>query len=931
MSCRSIAQVVRSIAIRMCVCAGMLAGVVGGTAGACWPAASAFAQGAENSRAVQGQQLWTPTQQVPAQVLAGREWIRARQSHNTMLDVASMRVLLGNAPMEFGGAPGLRIVLPDPDGNMREFDVFASPMMEAGLAAQYPMFKTYSGQGVQDPTATVRIDLTALGFRAQILGEERNWAIDPLTFEDTVHLGVYDLHDLPRPQQPFVCHVQDDGVQDVLPNPFDTRTLGTQLRTYRIAVAATQSYTSFYGGNAANALSGIVTTINRMNQICERDFAVRYTLVANNNLLIYATTSPYTDGNLSVMLGENQTNLTSVIGTANYDIGHVFCALNVGGLAARPSACSSGNKARGGTGLTNPTGDFWTIQYVSHEVGHQMGARHSFNAGDGASGVCEPNRSASAAYEPGSGSTIMSYRGLCGAANNLPATDAMFNQGAYEDIRGHITGAGNCAVQTATGNTLPVISGLTNRTIPKGTAFSVSATATDANGDALTYSWEQRSLGAAQPITGVGSEDNGASPLFRVFAPSTSNTRFLPRYEDVLDGSLTLGERYPALARTMVMRLIVRDNRAGGGGTVFGDSTFTINGTAGPFALTSFNATGQNVTAGPATVTWNVAGTNASPINTANVRLTMSTDNGVTWPIELAASTPNDGTENVTIPTIPLSGQVRLRIEAIGNVYYDVTDVVVGVVCPVVPNVTTTNECSRVVVRWGLVSGATGYRVFRALASSPEATTQVASLSSTTTVFNDVSAVANTNYVYYVRLTGTPCTGGGPLGTGVAGTRLGAPILTGQPSDLAAAVGSTAVLSVASPNGVSFQWRRNLVNLNDGTNVSGATTPTLTLSALQASDAGSYTCLVTSACSSAASNAATLTVTAAGCDSIDFNQDGLFPDDQDLIDFLAVLAGGDCSTDPMPGCSDIDFNNDGLFPDDSDLVIFLQVLAGQPC
>jgi hypothetical protein len=874
----------------------------------------------------QGQSLWRTLAQLPPAVEQGREWIRARRSAFVTLDLAGVRTLLAQAPQQFGDAEPLLLALPNPDGEFSFFAVSESTMIEPGLAANFPWIKTYAGQGLDDPTATIHIDLTTLGFRAQVLGAERNWAIDPVTFEDTTHYGVYDLSDLPRPRDTFVCHNQDDNAPPVDDNPFATNALGTQLRSYRLAVATTPSYSTFYANNAANTLSGIVTTVNRMNQIYERDLSVRYVLVANNNLLIYSGTSPYSDGDLGTMLGENQSNITSVIGTANFDIGHVFSGLNLGGLAARPSACSASNKARAGTGLSNPTGDFWTIQYVSHEVGHQMNANHSFNANDG--GVCLNNRAASAAYEPGSGSTIMSYRGLCGASNNLPATDAMFNQGSYAEIRSFIIGGGNCAALTNTGNTLPVITGLTARQIPKGTAFFASATATDANSDTLTYSWEQRSLGAAQSLL---DPDNGASPLFRVFLPSASNTRFFPRYEDIIDGSLSTGEQYPTVGRSMVLRLLVRDNRAGGGGTSFADVTYTISNTAGPFAITSNNAAGQNFAAGSATITWNVAGTNAAPINTSNVRIRLSIDNGSTWPYDLALSTPNDGSETVTLPAVTSSNNARVRIDAIGNVYYDVTDARVSIACPAPPVVTAANECSRVLLSWDAVPGATGYRVLRALASSPAATTQIASLNSNALSFADTGAVAGVNYVYQVRITGALCTAGGPLSAQVVGRRTPVPTITTQPVSSTVNEGATVSFTVAATDAATFAWQRNAAPLTNGGGIAGADTPTLQLTNVQASQAGTYTCIVTNPCGSRTSAQATLEVIVSACDDIDFNNDALFPDDADLIDFLNVLAGGACSTDPTPGCNDIDFNNDGLFPDDSDLVTFLQVLAGQPC
>ncbi len=65
-----------------------------------------------------------------------------------------------------------------------------------------------------------------------------------------------------------------------------------------------------------------------------------------------------------------------------------------------------------------------------------------------------------------------------------------------------------------------------------------------------------------------------------------------------------------------------------------------------------------------------------------------------------------------------------------------------------------------------------------------------------------------------------------------------------------------------------------------------------------------------------------------GCDAIDFNQDGLYPDTADIDDFLSVFSGGPCSTGT---CSDIDFNNDSLFPDTADIDALLSVFSGGPC
>ncbi len=766
-----------------------------------------------------------------------------------------------------------------------------------------------------------------------MLGAESSFSIDPATFGNTTHYSVYDISRLVR-MGDWKCHVIEQALP-VEENPFEDRQTGGTLRIYDLAVAAVPSYTNFHGGTPALAQAAIVTMVNRLNQIYEREFACRFQLVANNQNLMYTTANPgpYTDGDLGAMLGENQTNINSVIGSGNYDIGHVVSAQNLGGLAQLNAVCGSG-KARGGTGVNPPLGDFFTVKYVGHEIGHQFGASHSFNADDSAgNNTCLPNRSSNNAYEPGSGSTIMGYQGLCGSSNNLSNWDTMFNQGAYMQVVARITGGGNCGTNSNTANNLPTITPLTTFTIPIGTAFTATGIATDADGDALTYSWEQRNLGAAQPAIGTGSTDNGSSPLFRVFAPSTSNTRTFPRLVDVLDGTPNIGEQYPTVARTLSLRLTVRDNRAGFGAVRVADINYTVNASGGPFVINVFNTGGSVPGNGTTAVTWNVANTNASPFNATSVRILLSIDGGTTFPYVLSASTPNDGSENVTIPTVT-TNQARIRVEPTNNVFFDINNANFAINCPSVQDVLATDStsCNFVRVTWTAVPGATGYRIQRGPVGGSFA--EIASVSGQfTTQFDDTTAVPGTQYNYAVRLNSAQCTLGGPQSAQNAGQRAATTAITSNPVPQSVSLGGTATFNVlANGTGLAYQWQRNSINLNADPRFSGLNGSTLQINSVQAGDAGNYRCVVTGLCgASATSGAAALSIaTGPTCDLVDFNNDGAAFDPTDIEAFLSVFAEGPCL--PLGAmCNDIDFNNDTSTFDPCDIESFLLVFSEGPC
>ena len=681
------------------------------------------------------------------------------------LNVAGLRAALATAPLE-SQAKGRALVLelPLPNGTNGRFRVVEAPVMAPALAAQFPDIKTYVGVGVDDSNASVRLDLTPRGFHAQVLSATTGtFYIDPTTYTTTQRYLSFWKRDMPG--RSFECDVIDNAArQDAAASRAGSalRTNGPVLRTYRLAMAATGEYTAFHsqglpaGSTAAQkiaaAQAAIVTSVNRVVGVYEKELAVRLVLVANNSTLVYAdpATDPYTNANTSnALLAENQTNVDALIGSANYDVGHVFSTAS-GGVAGLGVVCRTGQKARGTTGTSSPIGDAFDIDYVAHELGHQFGGSHTFN---GNAGSCAgANRSAAYAYEPGSGTTIMAYAGICGAANNLqPNSDPYFHVASYEQILTYLATT-SCGVTTATGNAPPLVTLPANgKVLPISTPFKLTANAFDPDNDALTYCWEEYDLGATGSPT-TAQTANATIPIFRTFNPTASGTRYFPRLPSLVNNTTVLGERLPTVTRALKFRVTVRDQNNGSQGIIGGVNssdivTLSSTSTAGPFLVTAPNATGISWAGGSSqAITWDVAGTTGNGVNCATINLRLSTDGGLTYPTLLLSGTANDGTETVTLPNVATT-TARLMVEAADNYFFDISDnnfaITTGTACaaptnPAVTNITRTSAS----LSFG-ASGAASYTI----RTEPATTTQTV----TGTTASLTGLTAGTTYTVYIQ------------------------------------------------------------------------------------------------------------------------------------------------------------------------------------
>ncbi len=597
------------------------------------------------------------------------------------IDFSALKSELLKAGKSYATAKEFFLPTPEKDG-MLKFKIWETPCMALELASRYPNIRTYTAELVGNRFVTAKIDITENGFHALVFDGTRTYVVEPISRTNLNYYGFYYKKEMEAINMPTCQNSNEENnwMGEIIPAPNTVnRTNGTQLKTYRLALACTYEYSMAVAGPSPTkptVLSEMVTIINRVNGVYEREIAVHLELISNTDDLIYLTSSdPYSNSNGFAMLGQNISNINFVIGSSNYDIGHVF-STGGGGVAYLGCVCGS-DKAGGVTGLPSPFGDVFAIDYVAHEMGHQFGANHTFNSSIYS---CSGNGNTATAFEPGSGSTIMAYAGICGADNLQSNSDAYFHIASLKEISTFITsGTGaTCPVLTSSGNTPNTIDPISPKTftIPTFTPFELTApNVSDATADTLLYCWEEYDLGG---FGSAWSSSNNAMPFFRTFMPVFSPTRVFPKIDKILEGNYDyLGERLPKNARNLNFVLTVRDIYAG-----YGAFNSTDDGDTVKIAVVShpdtFRVTSQTtpvtwMVGSSQTVTWDVAGTDAYGINATNVDIYLSLDSAATFPVLLASSVPNTGSATITVPgTIPNTTKARVKVKGSGNIFFQI-------------------------------------------------------------------------------------------------------------------------------------------------------------------------------------------------------------------------------------------------------------------
>lgn len=671
------------------------------------------------------------------------------------LNEAGLRTALaGTARQDERGSAAVTIAIPLPNGTVERFTLRETQVMSPALAAANPTFKTYEGEGTTHRQYIIRMSLSSLGLEALIWGVDNDAVYVARTKTAsgaTLYQSYYarDARKVGAVSQPGADHhcgtltttdkpalpglkVGSKGLRVGAANARQIST-GTTTRVFRIAIATTGEWTRNAGKYAdspndlaavrTNALAVVVSAVNRVNGIYERELASRFMLVnpdvngPDNIIFDDPGTDPYDNTDKGTQLVINQTTIDDKVKTANYDVGHLF-GTGGGGVALSPSLCASGVKARGYSARGTQTGDPFVVDYFAHELGHQFGMDHTYNVSD-EDGACT-TRAAEEAYEVASGSTIMSYVGICNAGRNLQEYNDFalpsFHISSITKATAYLaTDASGCGTTAGTVNTIPTVSAGSSYVIPRLTPFTLTATGADADaGDAanLSYSWEEFDLAPANGATGFRGSPSGVydidadgvqRPILRAYSPVKTPQRTFPSPVFILNPqnnatpgdnqpglfytgnhptgypgatcptgqTCIIGERLPAIARTMNFRVSVRDLR---GGVTDAGMTVSVINTPGAFRLTSFDNATAVAGNSQQTVTWNVVGTDQAPISCANVTIKLSTDGGLTFPTTLLASTPNDGSEGIVLPNDVTTSTARLRIEAVGNIFFDISN-----------------------------------------------------------------------------------------------------------------------------------------------------------------------------------------------------------------------------------------------------------------
>ncbi len=636
-----------------------------------------------------GRELWTKT--TKESLSKTQKVIRKTEPIKSTfykLDINGLKRILQNAPKrkEFTGVSNIIVSFPNADGSLETYRILEASVMHPTLQAKHPNIRSYVGQSIDNPSIIIRFSITPQGLHTMTLSSNKGTQfIDPYT-KDSKSYIVYKKRDLPALDETFVCGFTDEtDYSERTDNGFVAARNANDgiLRTFELALGCSIEYTDFHGGAVNDALTAMGITITRVSGIYERDLSVKLQLIANNNLLISTTGNSLFSNNPS--LSSITPDINAIVNVSDYHIGHVFTT-GSGGSAFLGIVCTA-DKGAGTTGLSNPVGDTFDVDYVAHEMGHQFGAPHTWNGDTGNCTVGQ--RTASNAYEPGSGSTIMAYAGICSPQNVQSNSDAYFHQKSLEMIWANITtGNSQCGAQTPNGNAAPNAMAGTDYTIPISTPYKLTGSSTDTETTSThTFTWEQWDLGPS----GIPTETTATGPLVRTFEGTTDPVRYIPRLSDLLNsgGGSTTWEKLVSISRAINYQLTVRDNGMSSGQTDSDGMIVTTDVAAGPFTVTSQATSGISWPVGSTqTVTWNKANTDIGLVNTPTVNIKLSIDAGLTFPITLASGVPNNGSYEISSVPNNIGPYCRIMVEGVNNIFFNINTVDFAV------GYTVTNTCT---------------------------------------------------------------------------------------------------------------------------------------------------------------------------------------------------------------------------------------------
>jgi subtilisin-like proprotein convertase family protein len=623
---------------------------------------------------LQAQNCWSDANESYLKIAAAQRQVVPTSYRLVSMDVQRLQAQLQLAPMEFSAqaiTSPVIVALPMPDGKTMSFKVVNSPVMERELSDKYPMLHTYSGIGIEDPSATARLDITPNGLNVIVMSEKQQSVfISPYAKGNAQFHTVYYKKNLETDLTGVSCGTENDphleNLLETAEKAAGARAGDGKLRNYRLALGCTGEYGQYHGGTKTSVLAAFTTAVNQLNAIFAREASVKLIMIGNTDKLIFTSSlgDPYTSNSTYTMLDEHQQQCDLQIGTSGYDIGHLFSM--AGGVAQLQSPCNNSGKARANSGHpSKPVGPGFIVDIVAHEMGHQFGCTHSYNNN------CSGNISTGTAYEVMSGATIMSYAGVC--PPNMQNYSEPYYHGANitQFVTFITTGGGKtCALSTATGNTPPVANAGQDRTVPKSSSLELPGVGTDVNGDTLAYTWDQMDLalnGDKAPTS------TSPGPLFQFRAPSLNPSRYLPNINALVNNTNAQYEVLPTIARNLNFRLTVRDIRNGFGASDKDDLKLTVDPNSGPFLMTKPNGGGKWYIADNETVTWDVANTDKAPVDATNVDISLSLDGGFTYPIMLAAGVPNTGTATVKVPNV-MTTKARVKVRGSGNYFIDISN-----------------------------------------------------------------------------------------------------------------------------------------------------------------------------------------------------------------------------------------------------------------